>query len=415
MIIFYELTETQHQLIKDRTRFICVAAGRRSRKTLIGKYKIYKTAILNDNKRYFMGAPVRSQAKEIFWNDLKDNMKLFISEKPNETELKVKLINGTQIYIEGLDRPDRIEGRPWNGCLITEMASLKPEAWSRSIRPALSDTRGFAILEGKPMGSNHWAEMCIRAAGGVLPEVKPGGVSAHNKDWAFYSWHSADVLSADEIEAAKEDLDEMTFREQYEASFESHEGLFCFSFSRDNIKNLDQMKTDIVIANDFNVNPFAALVIQDDGANVYVREEIKLKNFTTEMFLQYVGSNILPKYKTKSPIFYPDPTGKARSTKSLISDIAIIKNKYVVKTAKDVSFNNRSLCLNRMFRNANGKCRIFINPRCKELIKDCETVERKPDGSMDKKDINRTHWLDALGNYITKEYPIRTISVPIYA
>ena len=147
-------------------------------------------ALVNSDHRYFHGAPTRMQAKQIFWKDLKDYTYAFREKPPNETELYVTLLNGTEIHVIGLDKPERIEGQPWNGCHITEIGNVKESAWPENIRPVLSDTNGFAYLDGVPEGRNHYYDLALNACGGVLPTTFPiKGAYAENpeeKEWCYY-------------------------------------------------------------------------------------------------------------------------------------------------------------------------------------------------------------------------------------
>ena len=120
------LTDINNQYFNDvNHRFIVCSAGRRSRKTLIAKRKLYYTAPtkLNANKRYFCGAPTRKQAKNIFWKQAKRDYYFHQSRKPSETELIVFLQNGTEIHVVGLENAERIEGQPWDGAIITDSAT----------------------------------------------------------------------------------------------------------------------------------------------------------------------------------------------------------------------------------------------------------------------------------------------------
>jgi len=233
------LTPIQVKLYYDKHRFIVNPAGRRSRKTLIAKRKIFLYALENPKYRYFHGAPTHKQAKDIFWNDLKAYSQYFRIDK-SETDLMVKLLNGAEIHIIGLDKPERIEGQLWHGCHITEFGNIKDGAWEENIRPILSDTKGFAILDGVPEGRNHYYDKALYSAGGALPETKEyDGAYAESPDdseWVYYSWFSSDVLDQSEIEAVKNHMDERTFRQEYQGSFEAYEGLAYYNFGLHNFR-----------------------------------------------------------------------------------------------------------------------------------------------------------------------------------
>jgi hypothetical protein len=69
----------------------------------------------NEEQKFFCGAPTYNQARAIFWEDLKKYTSVMWEGKPSETALIIKLINGSEIHVVGLDKPERIEGQVWHG------------------------------------------------------------------------------------------------------------------------------------------------------------------------------------------------------------------------------------------------------------------------------------------------------------
>jgi hypothetical protein len=121
----------QSQLFHSPTRFKIVPAGRRSGKTEL--YKRYQTLKLWDclvnprpweDPRFFAGAPTRDQAKRIFWNDFKRLVpKPWIDGRPSESDLRIVTRWGAELWVVGLDRPERIEGTSWDGGGLDELAN----------------------------------------------------------------------------------------------------------------------------------------------------------------------------------------------------------------------------------------------------------------------------------------------------
>lgn len=166
------LTPIQKAYYQDNHRFVINPAGRRSRKTLIGKRKLLLRALQKPG-RYFHGAPTHKQAKDIFWDSVLKDTALLRSFK-SETDLFVRLYNGSEIHVIGLDKPERIEGQPWHGCHITEFGNLKgPLAWTSNIRPVLSDTQGWALLDGVPEGRNFYYDLALKSCNGAIPKTLP--------------------------------------------------------------------------------------------------------------------------------------------------------------------------------------------------------------------------------------------------
>ena len=136
----------QMRLLKSNARFRVVPAGRRSGKTERSKRFLIRKALEPTpwaDPRFFAAAPTFTQAKSIYWQDLKAMIpRYLLAKSPNETQLTIYLINGAQITVVGMDKPERMEGRPWNGGILDEYANMKAHAWPENVRPALSDRNG---------------------------------------------------------------------------------------------------------------------------------------------------------------------------------------------------------------------------------------------------------------------------------
>jgi hypothetical protein len=66
-----------------------------------------------------------------------------------------------------------------------------------------------------------------------------------------------------------------------------------------------------------------------------------------------------------------------------------------------------------MLCNHAGQRRLFIQPRCRDLINDLEQIIWKADphgnslSEIDKSDPMRSHLSDALGYHVVREFPLR--------
>ena len=426
-IVFEGLTSLQRQFQLDNHRFIALPAGRRSRKTLLGTWKILYHALENPGCRLFVGAPTNDQAKSIFWDNLKSwthYLRKSGRHGINESDLHIILKNDSYIRVAGLDKPERIEGRPWHGCLITECGNIKKDTWPSHVLPALADTNGFAILEGVPEGLNWFYDVCLMAAGGVLPEPKPGGVYAESPDmpeWCFYHWWSSDVLSSAAIEVMKQNMDERTFRQEAKASFEAYGGRAYYSFGKD---NLDMVQYDpgqaVHIGMDFNVNPMTATISHVYGDSLYQFGEIYLSHSNTPEMIEEIESYSDDYEKFGAPIkktqvfIYPDSTGRSLTSNATRSDIALLEKAGFRILAKKANPRQRDriASVNTRLHAATGRARYKVNPKaCPMTIRDLNNVERENDGRI-KKDketdsVGLTHISDALGYNIHYLFPFR--------
>lgn len=407
------LTPPQINYYNDKHRFLIISAGRRARKTLIGGRKVLNHAIENETQRYFLGAPTRQQAKDIFWKRLMQDTRL-LRKDVSRGELVVTLMNNAEIAIVGLDRPERIEGQEWHGCHITEMGNVKPDAWDENIRPALADTGGFAILDGVPEGRNHYYERALYACDQAIPETKQYHGAYHDckkdSEWAFYTWFSADVLSKSEIEHAKLQLDPRTYRQEYEGSFESYAGLAYYAFGEHNFMDLERdWGSAIHVGMDFNVNPMTATLGSIRGDRYWQWGEIWLEHSNTmemcEKLMEYVDDS-------KEIIIYPDSTGKSEHSNASKSDIAILNQAgFEVRANPSNPFQvDRINAVNSLMVDRGQQTRYLVNPKnCPKTVNDWNKVESTDDGRIDRSQEKQmlTHMSSAAGYLIAYNWPVR--------
>lgn len=392
----------QKRLWTENKRFAVVPAGRRSGKTEFAKRKLVIS--LQEKKpwsdpRYFAAAPTRGQAKRIFWKDLKSLIPAGWVKRIYETDLCIATKFGSELWVAGLDKPQRIEGTPWDGGVLDEYADMKAGAWVENVRPALSDRNGWCWFIGVPEGFNHYKELFDYASSSI------------DDEWGVYTWRSSDILQPKEVEAAKRVMDPRTFRQEYEGSFEGGTGRVYYAYDRKSHEDAEVKVNDklpVLICCDFNVDPCVWEIVQTDGIKVWAVDEIALRNTNTvEM-----GKAALKRYGGhKAGIFiYGDSAGMNRSTAGT-SDYAILHGlgfKAQRIKNKNPLVKDRVNAVNAMLRNYGDEARLFHHPRCAELKKDFETVEWKGDSAeIDKSCRDRTHASDAIGYFIEYEFPLK--------
>jgi len=418
---------TQQALWNSDARFRVVPSGRRSGKTEFAKrYIVYKAITFCDypDGWFICAAPTYTQAKNIYWNDLKALVPKWAIVKISETELSIWLFNGVKLQVVGMDKPERVEGPPLDGIILDEYANMKSEAWTNNVRPALS-TRGrlgWAWLIGVPEGRNHYYDLAMGAKRG-------------KEDWAYFHWFSADILDPKEVEAAKAEMDILTFQQEYEGSFVTFSGRAYYEFDDEancehGLKDLHyDPKRMLDVSFDFNVDPGVAIVSQDTlyrGKNPNCAESV-----TACMGEVYIPQNSnTPAVCNK--IFedwgdhvglvrvYGDATGGNRGTAKLQgSDWDLIdemfRKRYSGRYDNEVPRGNPSVrgrinAVNSRIRSGNGTNRLMIDTDlCPWLIKDLDGVRilKGSAGELDKAfDRSLTHSSDALGYKIVKDFPV---------
>jgi phage terminase large subunit-like protein len=130
----------------------------------------------------------------------------------HENTAVLTLINGRRIFLKGSDRPDTLRGVGLAYVVLDEYASMKPVVWEQIIRPTLADVRGGALFIGTPAGKNHFYDLYKDAL--------------DDDDWDAWQYNSTDnpFIPGDEIQAAAKSMSSMSFRQEFEASFETFSG-----------------------------------------------------------------------------------------------------------------------------------------------------------------------------------------------
>jgi len=120
---------------------------------------------------YYYFFPTYAQGKKVLWDGMgKDGFKFMdhfpeqIVESRNETEMQIKLTNGSIFQIVGTDKIDSIMGTNPLGCVFSEYALQNPEAY-QYVRPILAENGGWAVFVYTPRGKNHgWDLMNVAKA-----------------------------------------------------------------------------------------------------------------------------------------------------------------------------------------------------------------------------------------------------------
>ena len=205
-----ELLDWQKKVWVDNTRFLVIAAGRRTGKTRLAAWKIILKALEATKANVFYVAPTQGQARDIMWQSLLDlGQEVIVSAHINN--LQIKLINGSVISLKGADRPETMRGVSLYYLVMDEYADMKPEVFEQILRPALADQKGGALFIGTPMGRNHFYE---------LYKYAELGDDESYKAFHFTSYDN-ELLDADEINLAKKSMSSYAFRQEFMASFEA--------------------------------------------------------------------------------------------------------------------------------------------------------------------------------------------------
>jgi hypothetical protein len=290
-----------------------------------------------------------------------------------------------------------MRGKGYDLVVVDEACDNKEELWAEVIRPALSDKLGKCIFIGTPKGFD-WVYRLSQKAKTL-------------KNWIFFQFRTIDSpyfqteAGRAELAEAKNDLDERTYRQEYEGSFENFSGRIIDTFDR--AKHHTDYEYDpklpVYVFQDFNRSPMASVLAQIVAGKILCFGEMQLLTSNTEEVCRVLKQKFPNAVKI---IFRPDATGKRKTSNSNQSDFEIIElSGYSIEVGKsNPSKVDRWASTNRAF----DRGLVLVNTaKCPNLTNELETICYKPGTcEADIKLKTQGHLHDALGYGIYVDYPI---------
>ena len=431
------LHPTQSTVYQSPSRFVVCVAGRRWGKTTEGKAKGLSWIATRGYRgaRFAYVAPTYTEGRRTLWAEFKSSIPVGWVGKIDESRLEITFVNGSTWYLLGADNFDSLRGPGWDGLHLDEYATMKPEAWTEVLRPALIDRKGVALFTGTPQSYNHFYDLYQRGLQG-----EPDWASFHFKtveaearcercsrpvvkvtatEWDCEACGIVGAighLERAEIEAARRDLDERTYRQEFEASFEALSGRVYYAFRRD--RHVAPVVLDryapVCVSFDFNIDPATAVIGQVDA-------ETGVASVWREVYLTHHGGEATQAAASKvrallreaghsgSVRLYGDSTGKAGKTTGP-SDHAVLRAEFMGATWRiphgQPHVRDRIAAVNGRSQSAAGVVRLRVDPICTRLITDLEAVQFTEQGDLDKSSNPAlTHVSDALGYWLVRDFP----------
>lgn len=391
-----QLTLPQSEIFVNRSRFRTIVAGRRFGKTFFCIGEIMQSAISGKDRNVWYVAPTYGSAKEIAWDMLINTIPFEYISKTNESSLTLRLINGSVISLKGAEKPNNLRGRALDFVVLDEFADMRPEAWYEVIRPSLSDRQGSAVFIGTPKGRNHFYDLWAKGMDGA-------------NDWSSFQYTTLQGgnVPPEEIEAARNDLDERTFNQEYCAEFVTYSGLIYYGFSRElSVFDCTDNGSTIHIGMDFNLDPMSAVMCIRKGEKLYAFDEIVMYGSNTDEMV----AEIKDRYPNREIIVYPDPASRQRKTSAGgRTDLSILQNGGFMVKAKNshALVRDRINAMNSRLLSSGGDRHLFVSPKCKHTIKSLERQTYKEGTSIPNKD-GFDHMNDAFGYLVEYLFPVRT-------
>lgn len=393
----YALTDPQAEIFLSESRFKVAACGRRFGKTYLSIFTMLDKASVPNSKVWYVTSSYRA-AKQIIWETLKTILlPLGYIDKVNESELTLKLVNGSSITLRGSDNYDSLRGVGLAYLVIDEASYCEEKAWKEALRPTLSDTGGGALFISSPSGRDWFYNLWLKGR----DENEPSWES-----WQFTTIEGGNVPQ-EEIDAARRDLDERTFQQEYEAKFVDYYGIIYYNFDRDcSLKEWEYMQgKTLYIGIDFNVDPMSAVIGQRKGDDIFIFDEIVLYSSNTDE----MATEISERYPIQDCILYPDPAASQRRTSAGgKTDISILSSYgFKVRHRNSHPFvRDRINAVNARLKSSIGNRHLFVSSKCRNLIQSLERMSYKEGSSVPDKSQGFDHLCDSLGYMIEYIFPV---------
>ena len=303
-----------------------------------------------------------------------------------------------------------------------------------AVLPALTHRDGWLWKIGVPkrfgIGAYDFKTQFLRAMKERRAAEREGRIPAE----AAFIWPADGIVPQARLDFYRARMDPMDFDEQFGAQWlEVGGGIYhSFSAAEDGLGNVRPCNYrpdfQIYVGMDFNVNPGAItlghkILEASDGrpANRFeVFDEFHLLNTNTQRMLDTLwnrygapGRNHQTGFR-----FYGDATGKARKTAAATSDYTQIFNdarfrdqpggRIINWQKSNPPRTDRFACTNALIKNGEGVRRLFVDPRCGNLIDDYmhrsyreRSRELPPDEGM------LGHHADSCDYIIWRVFPLR--------
>lgn len=393
--------KNQQYILENAKRFNIVKCGRRFGKTTIIK-KLCKPALKNG---HFIAIyhPTYKDVSEV-WKDL-NNVFYPAIKKKNEQLKQIELHSGGIIDFWSMDDPNSGRGRKYHRVMMDEFAKAKNNktAWQETIRPTLTDFKGDAWFLSTPKGKNNYFFQLE-----LLMKGQP--------DWAFFKFTSYDnpKLDPNEIDSAKNQLDDLTYRQEYLAEdVDANDRPYLYSFS-DSLHVIPKASfvpnphLPILFSYDFNKEPMTALIAQQINLQeAVIFDEVELKEGSTPEITDILKAKFIQ--WSNNVDVTGDATGRNRSALTvgnlnhyrIIKDVLQLNDRNLLVPKQNVAHRDSRVLCNSVLQNA----KIRVTDNCQKTIMDCIYASVDEDGELIKTQEQGRHFFDNFRYVIHAFYP----------
>lgn len=305
-----------------------------------------------------------------------------------------------EIWMRSMDNPDRIVSYSVGYSIIDEVDVVHPNKREDAIK-RISSRNSY-----KKSTKNCIDFVCTPEGYTFMYNFFVKNNNDNKKLLNLKTMANIDNLGEGYIDGLREMYDEQQLKAYLDGEFVNLTGNNTYyKFDRKNNHSDREIKPHelLYIGQDFNIGNMSSVIHVIDKTPIAVDEITKA--YDTEQVIQIVKE----KYPKNPIIFYPDSSGKNRSTNADKTDIQLIQNAGFKTKYKKTNplVSDRVKNMNRMFLNGKGEVNYKVNTRkCPEYTEALEKQVNDKNGIPDKTS-GYDHITEAAGYFIYYEYPLK--------
>src|SRR5688572_20307397 len=171
-------------------------------------------------------APTYDMARDMIFEPLRAFVPREWLVSMNQTRMEFETIWGCRLACKSAEHPDRLRGRGVRKLLLDEFQDWQDglTTWEEVLLPMLLTTDGDALITGTPKGFNHLHALWARGQ-----STDPKWAS-----WGSWQFKTSDAPHIPQafLEMMKAQMDPRSYRQEFEASFETVSGRAYYAFTR---------------------------------------------------------------------------------------------------------------------------------------------------------------------------------------
>ena len=434
MDLRYQAMPAQYRFLRSRAKFAGLFGGIGSGKSHVGCFWALAKALRNPGCLGLIGANSYRQLKDATLRTFEMLLQRYrIGYRfSRTTDMTFHLDTGAEVLCRSMENYDLLRGIELGWFYLDELRETRLEAWQ--VLKGRLRSRHADALEGRvtssPNGYDWIYDEFIRK-----PNDPATAEAYHTHEALFARTRDNRHLPPDYIEALLASYDPLLAAQELDGQFvNTQAGRVYYAFDRALHVTPEARLVHgepLVWSLDFNVTPMTAVLAQRDAAGIRVLDELWLVSSNTPAMCEALdnwlwrrgeesreqqkaepaarGAHRAPDPASVPRLVHGDATGSARSTAGA-SDYALIRERFphaiVYVGASNPPRRDRFNAVNAALRDARGRVRLRIHPRCRHLIEDLQQHCYQPETSEpDLSNPFRGHISDALGYYVAHVMP----------